>query len=149
MKNILNNLTVTNIAMIAFNAARSLFIASGDTPVPPPWADAPDWQKEAAERGVRFCLQHPDAEAADAHDNWFKEMTVLGWARGERLDAAAKTHPNLVPYEELRPSDRAAYDLFKSVVTGLAPYAEINEGVRSETAGGVGDFDRNYAATNR
>ncbi len=45
----------------------------------------------------------------NAHDAWAKRKLADGWTHGPVLDAAAKKHPDLVPYSEL-PEDKKAYD---------------------------------------
>jgi len=82
----------------------------------PDWADAPDWQKESAIKGVNFHLRNPDSKPSDSHDSWIKEKKDKGWVFGEIKDPEKKEHPCMVPYNEL-PKDQQTKDaLFISVV---------------------------------
>jgi len=82
----------------------------------PDWADAPDWQKESAIKGVNFHLENPDSKPSDSHDSWIKEKKDTGWVFGEIKDPEKKEHPCMVPYNEL-PKDQQTKDaLFISVV---------------------------------
>ncbi len=47
--------------------------------------------------------------AENAHDNWAKLRMAEGWTWGSERHDAMKKHPNLVPYSELRDSEKA-YD---------------------------------------
>ena len=47
--------------------------------------------------------------AANAHAVWARRKLADGWTYGPVHDAAARKHPDLVPYDEL-PEDKKAYD---------------------------------------
>jgi RyR domain len=47
--------------------------------------------------------------AENAHDVWAKRRMSEGWRYGPRRDEVEKTHPSLVPYEEL-PESEKEYD---------------------------------------
>lgn len=82
----------------------------------PEWKDAPDWQKESALAGVQFHIDNPDAEDSASHDSWMAQKVVDGWVHGEEKDPEAKTHPCIVPFEDL-PEDQQHKDkLFKETV---------------------------------
>ena len=50
-----------------------------------------------------------EALAKNVHEVWAQSRLAEGWRYGERRDNVAKTHPCLVPYEEL-PEIEKAYD---------------------------------------
>ena len=50
-----------------------------------------------------------EALAKNVHEVWAQSRLAEGWRYGERRDDVAKTHPCLVPYEEL-PEIEKAYD---------------------------------------
>ena len=80
------------------------------------WADAPDWQKESAVAGVQFHMDNPDAGDSASHDNWMAQKVADGWVYGEEKDPEAKTHPCMVPFEELPEEQQAKDALFKATV---------------------------------
>lgn len=47
--------------------------------------------------------------AANAHDVWARRKLADGWTWGPIVDAAARKHPDLVPYDQL-PDDKKEYD---------------------------------------
>lgn len=47
--------------------------------------------------------------AANNHDIWAAGRITEGWCHGPRRDDAEKTHPDLVPYEQL-PEEEKQYD---------------------------------------
>lgn len=54
--------------------------------------------------------------AKNVHDVWAAGRIADGWTYGERRDDTSKTHPCLVPYEDL-PESEKAYDRNTSIET--------------------------------
>ncbi len=111
------------IAAVAHEANREFCRQHGDFSQPV-WEDAPEWQRQSAINGVIFHRDHPGADPSDSHNNWMREKQAAGWRYGETKDTDAKTHPCLVPYEELPAHQRAKDHLFRSIVRALLPFAE-------------------------
>lgn len=84
------------------------------------WEDADRWQKESAIAGVQFCLENPDAPASANHDSWLAKKEKDGWVYGEIKDVENKTHPCMVPYEQLPVEQQKKDALFKAIVAVLA-----------------------------
>jgi hypothetical protein len=80
------------------------------------WEDAPIWQKESAIAGVKMHLGNPDATPGDSHNSWMAQKVADGWVYGLVKDAKKKTHPAMVPYEELPNEVKSKNYLFKAVV---------------------------------
>lgn len=114
-------MTIEQIARICHEANRALCITEGDFSQKP-WEEAEDWQREAAISGVEFAIQNPNAPASAQHDSWMKDKLADGWKYGEAKDAEAKTHPCIVPYDELPEVQKAKDHLFKGIVNSLAPF---------------------------
>lgn len=83
------------------------------------WEGADEWQRESAIRGVKHRLAHPQASESEAHDTWMADKIADGWVYGPVKDADAKTHPCIVPYEELPPMQRLKDAVFCAVVDAL------------------------------
>ena len=47
--------------------------------------------------------------AENIHDHWARQRIEAGWTYGLQRDDADKTHPDLVPYEDL-PEEEKQYD---------------------------------------
>lgn len=54
--------------------------------------------------------------AASNHDNWARQRMGEGWRYGPQRDDEHKTHPDLVPYDEL-PESEKEYDRASVVET--------------------------------
>lgn len=112
------------------------------------WDEAPEWQKESAIKGVEFVLANPDAPESATHDSWLAQKTADGWVYGEEKNEEAKTHPCIVPFEEL-PSEQKAKDyIFRATVKSVAealdnippveqPAAPVESSVRAKPAAPV------------
>jgi len=115
------NLTITDIARACHEANMSVCVSLGDESQPA-WDDAPDWQKQSAINGVIFHLKNPGAGPAGTHENWMREKLDAGWTYGPVKNVDAKTHPCLVPYNELPEEQQNKDRVFISVVTDLKRY---------------------------
>jgi len=60
-----------------------------------------DDQLESQKDGTLFMLENPNITPEENHNNWMKKKTEQGWVYGEVKDFEKKTHPDLVPFDEL------------------------------------------------
>lgn len=122
------------IARVCHEANRALCAALGDRSQRP-WEDAPEWQVESAFNGVRFILDHPDAQPGDSHASWLAEKEREGWVWGPEKDEVTRTHPCMVPFEELPEEQRFKDVLFVAIVRALSslpdPRADFDAGFRA------------------
>ena len=81
----------------------------------PAWADAPDWQKESAIAGVEDAISG-DVTPEQSHESWLMQKAADGWVYGETKDAELKTHPCMVPYDELPANQRKKDAIFLATV---------------------------------
>ena len=107
------------IAKVAHEVNAALCLAFGDDSQKP-WDDAEEWQRESAVKGVQFAIENPDAPPSAQHDAWSADKEADGWVYGDVKDTEKKTHPCLVPFDELPPEQKAKDYLFKQVVRSLA-----------------------------
>jgi hypothetical protein len=68
--------------------------------------------------------------AANNHDHWARQRIAEGWRFGPDRNDKAKTHPDLVPYEELLDSEKE-YDR-RSVVETLKAIIALGYRVEKE-----------------
>ena len=106
---------IETIASICHEANRALCASQGDLSQER-WSMAPDWQKDSARNGVRHCVTNPRADGRASHDSWMEEKLRAGWRYGETKDAEEKTHPCLLPYASLPPSQKIKDDIFRGIV---------------------------------
>lgn len=111
---------IDDVAKIVHQINKAYCEAFGDTSQVD-WEQAPEQIKQAAISGVKFHLaaeQGPEA----SHENWMKDKLNNGWTLGDVKDAEKKTHPCLVPFNELPKEQQGKDFVFKAVVEQLAPY---------------------------
>lgn len=81
-----------------------------------PWDEAQEWQKQSAYAGASNVLANPLMTPRESHDLWMEFKEKDGWAFGEVKDEQAKTHPCMVPYDDLPLEIRFKDELFTAVV---------------------------------
>lgn len=109
---------VTNIAIACHEANRIWCMSDGDFSQKP-WAEAEEWQRDSAIKGVEFRLANPDAGKDTQHNAWMKDKTDDGWVFGHTKDAEKKTHPCIVPFEQLPIFQQKKDALFCAIVDAL------------------------------
>ena len=73
-----------------------------------------------AMHGVVHALTFPDAKPEDSHNNWMALKMAEGWVYGEFKDPVAKTHPCMLPYDQLPEWQQKKDALFLAIVRALA-----------------------------
>jgi hypothetical protein len=86
------------------------------------WDDAPENIKESARSGVAIAAGGATPE--QQHQAWCDFKVADGWTFGPVKDAAAKTHPCLVPYADLPPEQRAKDAVYIGVVRAFVEAIE-------------------------
>ena len=99
-------------------ANRAVQILQGDPAISPAWDDAPDWQCASAVDGVVQALAGATPE--QLHESWCEFKRADGWSYGPVKDAEARTHPCLVPYDQLPADQRLKDRLFAAIVAALS-----------------------------
>lgn len=112
---VINEQDIEALAQIAHEANRAYCTGLGDDSQVP-WAQASEHVRDGAIACVRFLIDNPAASQAAQHDAWAAMKTEAGWVHGEVKDEQAKTHPCLVPYDDLPAAQRAKDQLFQAVV---------------------------------
>lgn len=112
------------IAEVCHAANRVLTRIACDVPVQPTWAGAPDDMRESSIAGVRWRLANLDAPASAQHDEWMRHKLAGGWTLGPVRDAERKTHPALVPYDDLPKETKAKDAVFTAIVRALSGYGD-------------------------
>jgi hypothetical protein len=115
------NMLIEKIAQVAHEVNKAYCEAIGDKSQTS-WEDAPAWQKESAVLGVMFHVEHPEAGPDASHNSWMKQKVDTGWVYGEEKNPEAKTHPCIVPFEELSLSQQVKDHLFRQVVHSLKDF---------------------------
>lgn len=106
------------IAKVCHQANKAYCEANGD-PSQKDWDEAEDWQRNSAEKGVRFRMDNPEAGHDAKHNSWMDEKINDGWQYGKEKNAEAKTHPCIVAFEELPEFQQKKDSLFCAIVDAL------------------------------
>lgn len=112
---VFNHTEIIRVARLCHEVNRAYCEALGDHSQQA-WEIAEDWQRDSAIQGVMFHLEHPDATPAASHDSWLKVKVDGGWTWGATKDPVAKTHPCILPFEELPREQQAKDHIFRAIV---------------------------------
>lgn len=110
--------TIAQIARVCHEVNREWCLYQGDESQAP-WEFAPDWQKESCLAGVGFVLENVTAGPSASHESWMRHKVADGWIYGPTKDPEAKTHPCMVPFEDLPPEQQFKDRLFRTVVLSM------------------------------
>jgi hypothetical protein len=113
-----NDTKVEYIAKCCHEANRVWCQANGDE-TQNHWFAAEQWQRESAIKGVEFKLNNPNAGHDAQHNAWMQDKINDGWVYGEVKDAEKKTHPCIVPFEQLPLFQQKKDALFCAIVEAL------------------------------
>ena len=111
-------MTVEKIAQVAHEVNQSYCHSMGDFSQLP-WIEAPQWQKDSALLGVNFHIEHPEAGPDASHNSWMQQKIDTGWVYGKIKDEVKKTHPCIMPFDELPEGQKAKDYLFRQIVHSL------------------------------
>ena len=106
---------VIAIAHVCHDTNRDYCISIGDDSQVP-FAEAPENIQQSIISGVKLVLQNPEITAEQSHQKWVDYKNSEGWKSGAVKDYEAKTHPNLVPFDELPEAEQHKDELFIKTV---------------------------------
>lgn len=107
--------TIEKAARYAHEINRAYCQSLGDDSQPS-WDDAPQWHKDSCMTGATAVLEGEVSEPGESHAGWLAVKEKEGWVYGEEKDVDAKTHPCMVPFEELPAEQQTKDHLFLAAV---------------------------------
>ena len=113
-----SNLEIENIAKCCHEANKAWCEVNGDF-TQKSWDEAEQWQRDSAILGVKFRLSNPDSSVDAQHISWMIDKIKDGWVYGHVKDTEKKTHPCIVPYEDLPEFQKKKDALFCAIVDSL------------------------------
>jgi hypothetical protein len=113
-------LPVNDIAQVCHEANRALQAVQADpgNPVSLPWDEIGHEMRVSATTGVVTAMSGATPE--QLHQSWCDFKIANGWFYGPVKDEVMKTHPCLVPYEDLPPGQQIKDHLFSAIVKALS-----------------------------
>ena len=117
------------IARGVHEAIRAYQEALGEEPTPP-WAES-GWMQDSTRDAVEFALDNPTPGAQ--HEAWASAKHRAGWWYGPEKDANRKTHPSLVPFDQLAEAEQRKDAIVIAVVQGLASVLGVTSTKRPTT----------------
>lgn len=111
--------------IFTYEAAR-LQAAAVDAPVvPEPWDERDQvFRDQMVEVVDRYCQMDKLPTPEEAHNSWWDKYIEMGWAYGEVRDPVAKTHPDMVPFDELGYEEQIKDAVFLAFVAIARDYIQ-------------------------
>lgn len=110
-------MNVEEIACVAHEANRAYCCLIKDFSKPP-WTKSKPAQQEYVKAGVRYALDGTRSRE-EVHDKWLEVMEAAGWKHGKKRHVGNRTHPCMLPYDELPESQKLKDALFLAIVDAL------------------------------
>jgi len=107
------------VAAVAYAANREFSKIVGGKPFNPPWEEYPEDLKLNLIQAVRNTMKQKIVSAKLSHLQWVKDRLDMGYEKGENINWKKKTHPDLVPFEELPMPAQLKSVLFLAIVNSL------------------------------
>jgi len=106
-------------AKFCYEAARLHAMLLECPVVPKPWEEREsDFKTQFIELVDDLCLgKRAFKDFEEAHDSWVRKYASMGWVFGKEYDPDKKTHPDLVPYEDLDPKEKVKDEVFLRLVS--------------------------------
>ena len=76
-------------------------------------------QLESLLNGIEYLEENPECKPEENHNNWMKEKIRQGWVYGDVKDFKLKTHPDLIPFDEL-PIVEQRKDILDAIIHKMA-----------------------------
>jgi len=108
---------IERIAKVVHETNRILQEIAGEK-ISPHWEELPQNMKDVTMGGVKQAIE-TNVTAAESHDNWVKMKEADGWKYGPVKDAEKKKHPLMVPFDEMKPIDKAKDSLLIVVTNAM------------------------------
>jgi hypothetical protein len=80
------------------------------------WEEETEEMRASLRKGARAIWDNPGLTPEDSHKGWCETKVAEGWVYGRTKDFTAKTHPCLVPYNELAYANRVKDTLFGTTI---------------------------------
>lgn len=83
-----------------------------------------DEQRSRRIEAMKKCAAEATSDS-DRHEAWMKMHVESGWVYGDTFDPAKKTHPNLLPWEQLPATTRSKARIFDVISKTAAEFCRL------------------------
>lgn len=98
----MNDALTERRAIFVYEAARLQAIAVNAPIVPEPWEEREDeFCKQFLKVIEMMCGPNRKSSPEELHDDWVRAYEKMGWKYGAVRNREAKTHPDMVPFDQL------------------------------------------------
>jgi hypothetical protein len=109
----------TQVARVIHAANAEMQAILGHDVISVPWFWEPLSVRRVTVNGVSQTRAH-DLTAEENHNVWLRQKLAQGWVHGPEKDPERKTHPAMLPWDQLEPENRDQAELFTAVVRALS-----------------------------
>lgn len=89
-------------AIFVYEAARLQAWAVDAPVVPEPWNQRDEaFRSQFLDVVAMMCGPNRKSWPEELHDDWVRAYEAMGWKYGPTRDVEAKTHPDMVPFDQL------------------------------------------------
>lgn len=106
------------LARLCHEVNRGYCAALGDTSHQS-WEQSSQALRDSVISGVEYARANHVATPQEMHAEWSRHKVVSGWIHGPIKDEGLKTHPNILPFDELPPEERIKDHLFIALIRAV------------------------------
>ncbi len=100
-------------AEFVYNGARLAAIGANAPIIPVEWKEREHpFRTQFIKVIERQCGEQRSSSPEELHGSWMQAYFIMGWVFGEKYDKEKKTHPDLVPYNQLGQLERDKDSVF-------------------------------------
>ena len=104
-------------AVFIYEAARLQAIAVDAPVIPEYWLERDSaFQDQFVATVDKLCKEDKLPTPEEAHDSWWEAYKKMGWEYGPIRDSEKKTHPDMVPFDELEQREQNKDEVFLALV---------------------------------
>jgi hypothetical protein len=104
------------IAKVIHNANKAYVDAIGGRALNPSWEEAREEQRQGLVKAVGGTIINPQTPEF-SHEQWCLAREAEGWTKDLKYDFNRKTHPNLVPFDELTFEEQFKSHLYMGIAS--------------------------------
>lgn len=118
-------LSIVQVAELVHEANRIYCRMHGDDSQLP-WGETSDMIRDSTIAGVKTHVLHPYLTPQQSHESWVDYKRKEGWVWGPVKDITARTHPCLMPYNQLPEEQKVKDWIFKGIVNAIMAEGQID-----------------------